>query len=49
MAKKVIVKKGKIMKKEVTIKRREAIMRDETEVFGDGIFYDLQWSWLLAD
>jgi hypothetical protein len=36
-------------KKEVTRRRREAIMRDEMKVFGDGIFYDLYRSWLLVD
>jgi hypothetical protein len=31
-------------KKEVTMTRKEVILRDETQVFGDGIFYDLQWN-----
>ncbi len=30
-----------MIKKEVTMKRKEAIMRNEIEVFGDKIFYDL--------
>jgi hypothetical protein len=28
-------------KKEVTMRRREAIMKDEMEMFGNGMFYDL--------
>jgi hypothetical protein len=28
-------------KKEVTMRRREMIVKDETKVFGDKIFYDL--------
>jgi hypothetical protein len=31
-------------KKEVIMRGREAIMRDEMKMFSDEIFYDLQWS-----
>jgi hypothetical protein len=31
-------------KKEVTMRGREEIVKDETEVFGEGMFYDLRWS-----
>jgi len=34
----------KKMAKEVIMRGREVIMRDETKMFGDNFFYDLQWS-----
>jgi hypothetical protein len=38
-------------KKEMTMKRTEVIVKDETEVFGDKISYDLHGvsSWLIND
>jgi hypothetical protein len=36
-------------KKEVIMRGREAIIRDEMKMFGNEIFYDLQWNWLLID
>jgi hypothetical protein len=31
-------KERKMVKKEVTMRGKEAILKDETQVFGDGIF-----------